>query len=512
MQQRRALLSVWDKTGLVPFARGLAELGFTLISTGGTAELLRQAEVEVTDVEQTTGFPEMMDGRVKTLHPHIHGGILMRRDHPLDVAQAASRGILPIDLVCVNLYPFAATIAADHTQAEAIENIDIGGPALLRAAAKNHAAVTVVTNPAQYDAVLAELRAQGETSSNLRSRLAVEAFFHTAHYDSIVSLYFHRAYGLPAFPAELALPMRLSAPLRYGENPHQQGAFYLAPNARGGLAAMRQLQGKELSYCNMNDISAALGVLKEFTQPAAVAIKHANPCGVAIADSIAEAYTKAHACDEVSIFGGVVALNRAVDLPMAKLLSATFLEVVIAPHFDQVARECLKERKNLRLLEVKDTTHDKMLSSWEVRSIDSGYLLQTHDAIGSFRNWRVVTTALPTDSVLDSLKLAWQVARHVSSNAIVLVKDGATVGIGGGQTNRIDAVRQAIQRAGERAKGAVLASDAFFPMPDALEECVAAGVTAVIHPGGSMRDNDSLLVAERAGIVMIYTGERHFRH
>ncbi|MBT9176462.1 MAG: Bifunctional purine biosynthesis protein PurH [Firmicutes bacterium] len=512
MQSRRALLSVWDKTDLVPFARGLVDLGFTIISSGGTAEHLRQAGVMVTGVEQVTGFPEIMAGRVKTLHPAIHGGILLRRDCALDAVQAASLGILPIDLVCVNLYPFAATIARQHTLEEAIENIDIGGPTLIRAAAKNHAFVTTVTNPKQYEPVLDELRTQGEVGAALRSRLAVEAFFHTAHYDGTISLYFHQAYGVPGFPAEMALPMQLAAQLRYGENPHQQGAYYLYPCAKAGLAGMRQLQGKELSYCNINDVSAALRVLSEFSQPAAVAIKHTNPCGVAVGDSLSAAYAKAYASDKMSIFGGIVALNREVDLETASLLGETFLEVVVAPKFSGAAADFLSKKKNLRLLEVSLERHDGRLPDWDMRRIDGGYLVQTQDSIGSTRYWRVVTSAMPTDSELDDLKLAWRVVRHVSSNAIVVVKDGATVGISGGQTNRIDAAVQAIQRAGEKARGAVLASDAFFPMPDVLEQCAAAGVAAVIQPGGSIRDSDSLAVAERAGIAMLYTGERHFRH
>ena len=512
MQPRRALLCVWDKTDLVPFARGLVDLGFTIIATGGTAMHLRQAEVKVTEVEEVTGFPAMMSGRVKTLHPNIHGGILLRRDQAEDVLEAASHGISPIDLVCVNLYPFQATIMRHHTLEEAVENIDIGGPTLIRAAAKNHACVTTVTSPRQYAAVLGELGEQGEVSAQLRSHLAVEAFFHTAHYDSTISLYFHRAFALPAFPRELALPMDLAADLRYGENPHQKGAYYRHPGAGAGLAGMRQLQGKELSYCNINDVSAALLVLGEFTQPAAVVIKHANPCGVAVSDSVATAYAKAYAADTVSVFGGIVALNREVDLVTAGLLCETFLEVVAAPKFSGEAREYLSKRKNLRLLEVSLAQDSNVLPAWDVRRVQGGYLLQTPDTIGSRRNWRVVTSAMPTDSALDDLRLAWQVVRHVSSNAIVLVRDGATVGIGGGQTNRIDAAMQAILRAGERASGAVLASDAFFPMPDVLEQCAAAGVAAVIQPGGSIRDGDSLAVAERAGICMIYTGERHFRH
>ncbi|MBS3985282.1 MAG: bifunctional phosphoribosylaminoimidazolecarboxamide formyltransferase/IMP cyclohydrolase [Selenomonadales bacterium] len=512
MQPRRALLSVWDKTDLVPFARGLMDLGFTILSTGKTAEHLRQAGVLVTDVEQVTGFPSMMSGRVKTLHPSIHGGILLRRDHAEDVAQAASLGILPIDLVCVNLYPFQATIRRQHTLEDAIENIDIGGPTLIRAAAKNQAFVTTVTNPRQYANVLTELCEQGEVSPALRSTLAAEAFFHTAHYDSTISLYFHRAFELPNFPREMALPMELAQELRYGENPHQKGAYYRHPGAGEGLAGMRQLQGKELSYCNINDVSAALAVLGELDQPAAVAIKHANPCGVAVSHSAATAYAKAYAADTVSIFGGIVALNREVDLTTAALLGETFLEVVVAPKFSCEAREHLGKRRNLRLLEVSLKQEKSRLPAWDVRRVEGGYLVQTPDATGPKRNWRVVTSAMPTDSQLDDLKLAWQVVRHVSSNAIVLVKNGATVGIGGGQTNRIDAATQAIQRAGEQARGAVLASDAFFPMPDVLEQCALAGVAAVIQPGGSIRDSDSLAVAERVGICMIYTGERHFRH
>ncbi len=509
---KKALISVADKTGINEFAAGLVELGFEVLSTGGTSRQLQQAGIPVTEVQQITEFPEMMDGRVKTLHPRIHGGILMRRDNPEDVAITKEHGIPEIDLVCVNLYPFAATISSQHSLEDAIENIDIGGPAMVRSAAKNHAFVAVVTSPMQYAAVLSELREQGRVSLELRRKLAVEALLHTAYYDSTISMYFWQAYGLEGFPRELGLPMSLVSGLRYGENPHQAGASYSEPLPVGGIPQAKQLQGKELSFCNINDANAALEMVKEFSRPAVVAVKHANPCGVAMADTIFEAYSKAHDADPVSIFGGIIALNRQVDKATAEAMTAIFLDVIIAPSYTDEALVVLGKKKNLRLLTADFAPAGSPLPSWDIKRIEGGYLLQTKDVIGPKDNWRVATTAEPTERQLADMEFAWILVKHTKSNAIVIARDGVSVGIGVGQTNRIDPTLQAIERAGDRVQGAVLASDAFFPMPDVLEKCAEVGITCVIQPGGSIRDNDSLEVAERAGIAMVYAGERHFKH
>lgn len=509
---KRALISVADKQGVIEFAAELVELGYMILSTGGTAERLKNAGIPVTEVQEVTAFPEMMDGRVKTLHPMIHGGILMRHNNPEDIALAQQHGIAPIDLVCVNLYPFAATVSREHTMDEAIENIDIGGPAMVRSAAKNHAFVAVVTSPAQYPDVIRDLREQGKVSQNMRRKLAVEALLHTAHYDSTISMYFWQAFGLEGFPQELGLPMKLTSGLRYGENPHQAAAFYREPVLAGGLSEAKQLQGKELSFCNINDANAALELVKEFSRPAAVVIKHTNPCGVALGETIYEAFTKAHAADPVSIFGGIIALNREVDAATAAALAEIFLEVIIAPQFSAEALLILGKKKNLRLLVVDMSPREVKLPQWDLKKVEGGYLLQTPDVTGSHKNWRVVTTALPTDRQMADMEFGWAVVKHVKSNAIVIVKDGVTLGIGMGQTNRIDPTLQAIERAGDKLKGAVLASDAFFPMSDVLEKCAEVGIMSVIQPGGSLRDSDSLAVAEKAGIAMVYTGERHFRH
>ena len=509
---KRALISVADKQGIIEFAAELVELGFMILSTGGTAERLKSAGIPVTEVQEVTDFPEMMDGRVKTLHPKIHGGILMRRNSPEDIALAHKHGIAPIDLVCVNLYPFAATVSREHTIDEAIENIDIGGPAMVRSAAKNHAFVAVVTSPAQYAEVIRDLREKSEVNQGMRRKLAVEALLHTAHYDSTISMYFWQAFGLEGFPQELGLPMKLTSGLRYGENPHQAAAFYREPVLAGGLSTAKQLQGKELSFCNINDANAALELVKEFSRPAAVVIKHTNPCGVALGETIYEAFTKAHAADPISIFGGIIALNREVDAATADALAEIFLEVIIAPHFSAEALLKLGKKKNLRLLVVDMSPSEARLPQWDLKKVEGGYLLQTPDVTGSSKNWRVVTTAVPTAGQIADMEFGWTVVKHVKSNAIVIVKDGVTLGVGMGQTNRIDPTLQAMQRAGDNLKGAVLASDAFFPMSDVLEKCAEVGIVSVIQPGGSLRDSEHLAVAEKAGIAMVYTGERHFRH
>ena len=518
----RALLSVSDKTGLVPFARALAELGVALISTGGTARTLADAGLKVADVAAVTGFAEMLDGRVKTLHPAIHGGILARRDLAAHRAALEAHAIAPIDLVVVNLYPFAATVARGAPFEECIENIDIGGPSLIRGAAKNHDFVTIVTDPADYDAVLAEMRAQGgATSLALRRRLAGTAYARTAAYDAAIAQWFAAARD-ETFPATLAVAGERAQLLRYGENPHQEAALYVGGERRPGVAGARQVQGKELSYNNLNDTDAAYELVAEFAAPAVAIIKHANPCGVATADDLATAYAKALACDSVSAFGGIIAVNRPLDARTAEAIGKLFVEVVIAPAIAPEAQAALARKTALRLL-VADGLPDPARPGVTLRSLAGGYLLQTRDSgrIGQ-EALRIVTRRAPSDAEIRDLLFAFSVAKHVKSNAIVYAKDGATVGIGAGQMSRVDAARIAAWKAEEAAKaagaavpatrGAVAASDAFFPFADGLEATIAAGATAVIQPGGSVRDQEVIDAADRAGIAMVFTGMRHFRH
>ena len=436
----------------------------------------------------------------------------MRPDVASDCSSADEYGIRPIEILCVNLYPFAKTVEADHTITQAVENIDIGGPAMLRSAAKNHQYVTAVTNPVQYEQVLAELRQFGGVQENTRKKFAVLAFLHTAHYDSLISLYFHRAYGMTGMPCEMGLPMRMVAPLRYGENPHQTAAFYADPVSTGGLPEAVQLQGKELSFCNLNDADTAIRLAMEFAEPVAVAVKHATPCGVAIGMNVLDAYKKAYEADPVSIFGGIVAVNRPVEADLATEMTELFLDVILAPGFSAEAREVFAKKKNLRILEIVPKERRDSLPDWDIKRVLGGYLLQSPDIVADSSSWEVVTGRQPTSSEWRDLKFAWTVVKYVKSNAVVIARDGVSVGIGTGQTNRRDATLQALIGAGERARGAVLASDAFFPMPDSVEFAMKAGVTAVIHPGGSLRDADTLSVAQDGGLAMVLTGERHFRH
>ncbi|HLI10248.1 MAG TPA: bifunctional phosphoribosylaminoimidazolecarboxamide formyltransferase/IMP cyclohydrolase [Alphaproteobacteria bacterium] len=519
---RRALISVSDKSGLLDFARFLAERGVEILSTGGSARALRDAGLAAKEVADHTGFPEIMDGRVKTLHPKIHGGILGRRDEESHRAAMAEHGIAPIDLVAINLYPFEATVARGAAFADCVENIDIGGPALIRAAAKNHDFVTVVTDPADYAAVMAEMReGNGATTAALRRRLAAKAYARTGAYDAAISRWFAEGLG-EIFPERLVIAGERKQLLRYGENPHQQAAFYTDGTARPGVATARQLQGKELSFNNLNDTDAAFELVAEFEAPAIAIIKHANPCGVACSTSLAEAYGKALACDPVSAFGGIVAANRPLDGTTAEAIAKLFAEVVIAPDADAAARELLAAKKNLRLL-LTGGLPDPMAPGMTLRSLAGGYLLQTRDN-GRVRreDLKVVTRRAPTAAELDDLLFAFRVAKHVKSNAIVYAKDGATVGIGAGQMSRVDSSRIAAWKAEEagkaaqepapRTRGSVVASDAFFPFADGLLAAVAAGATAVIQPGGSMRDDEVIKAADAAGIAMVLTGMRHFRH
>ncbi|HYE00679.1 MAG TPA: bifunctional phosphoribosylaminoimidazolecarboxamide formyltransferase/IMP cyclohydrolase [Alphaproteobacteria bacterium] len=515
----RALISVSDKTGLVALGRFLAERGVELLSTGGSAKRLAEAGLTVVEVGDYTGFPEMMDGRVKTLHPKVHGGILARRDH--HAADMQAHAIPPIDLVVVNLYPFEATVAAGADFETCIENIDIGGPSLIRGAAKNHDFVAVVTDAADYEPLMAEIAATGGTSLEFRRRLAANAYARTAAYDAAIGAWFARQNG-EEYPERLTLPGRRVQTLRYGENPHQSAAFYATGDKRPGVATALQLQGKELSYNNLNDTDAAFELVAEFDRPAVAIIKHANPCGVAEGDDLLSAYRNALACDPVSAFGGIVALNRPLDGATAEELAKLFLEVVIAPDADTRARELLSAKKNLRLLLTRDMP-DPAAPGLTVKSLAGGLLVQSRDnARIAERDLKVVTKRAPTAAELADLLFAFRVVKHTKSNAIVYAKGGATVAIGGGQTSRVDSARQAARKAVEIAgqaglpvpgtQGAVVASDAFFPFADGLLACAEAGITAVIQPGGSVRDEEVIAAADAQGLAMVFTGVRHFKH
>ncbi len=514
---RRALISVSDKAGLVPLAQALAAHGAELLSTGGSARALWDAGVPVREVAEHTGFPEILDGRVKTLVPQIHGGILGRRDLPEHLAQMQQHGIAPIDLVCVNLYPFEATVAAGAAPDECVENIDIGGPALIRAAAKNFDGVAVLTDPAQYAGLLAELP-HGGTTHALRLRLAGEAYARTAAYDAAIAAWFARDV---LFPTRMTLSGTLRQTLRYGENPHQQAAFYVN-GARPGIATATQVQGKELSYNNLNDTDAAFECVAEFDGPAVAIIKHANPCGAAEAASTGDAWDLALRCDPVSAFGGIVAVNRPLDGPTAERIAAIFTEVIIAPDATAEARMVLARKRNLRLL-LTGGLPDPAAPGSTVRGVSGGFLAQSRDAgrIGA-ADVRTVTRRAPTARELTDLLFAFRVCKHVKSNAVVYARDGATTGIGAGQMSRVDSARIAAWKGAEAAKaaglttpltvGSVVASDAFFPFADGLEAAVAAGATAVIQPGGSVRDAEVIAAADAAGVAMVLTGMRHFRH
>ncbi len=522
---RRALLSVSDKTGLVDFAKALALRGIALVSTGGTAKALKAEGLAVADVSTVTGFPEIMDGRVKTLHPKIHGGLLADRGNREHVEALEIQAIEPFELLVVNLYPFEEVTAKGAPWDEAIENIDIGGPAMIRAAAKNHGSLTVIVDPADYASVLAELDAhQGAVGEPARRRFAAKAFARTASYDAAIAQYFARALEDDA-PDYAALGGRLIQKLRYGENPHQSAAFYRSAEIREGVATATQLQGKELSYNNINDTDAAFECVAEFAArdaAACVIVKHANPCGVALGSSLAEAYRKALACDPVSAFGGIIAFNRPIDEAAAHEIVRIFTEVIIAPGASEGARAIIAEKKNLRLLVTRDLP-DPRSPGLLFKTVAGGFLLQSRDAGHvEVSDLRTVTKRAPAAAELADLQFAFTVAKHVKSNAIVYAKAGATVGIGAGQMSRIDSTRIAASKSAEAAraaglaeplaKGAVVASDAFFPFADGLITAAEAGVTAVIQPGGSLRDGDVIKAADEAGLAMVFTGMRHFRH
>ena len=514
---KRALISVSDKTGMLLLAQALVAHGAEILSTGGSARSLREAGIPVVEVADHTGFPEILDGRVKTLVPQVHGGLLARRDSPEHLAQMRRHGIVPIDLVCVNLYPFEATVASGADPAACVENIDIGGPAMIRSAAKNHDFVNVVTEPSQYAEVI-EALGEGGTRLTFRRKLAGAAYARTAAYDAAIAAWFARE---EEFPARMTLGGTLRQTLRYGENPHQRAAFY-TNGSRPGIATARQLQGKELSYNNLNDTDAAFECVAEFDAPTVVIVKHANPCGVATATTLEAAWELALRCDPTSAFGGIVAANRTLDAPAAERIAAIFTEVIIAPDATDAALALLSRKKNLRLL-LTGGLPDPASPGMTIRSVSAGFLAQSRDA-GRITEaeLRTVTQRAPSRAELRDLLFAFRVCKHVKSNAIVYAKEGATVGIGAGQTSRVDSARIAAWKGAEAARaaglerplteGAVVASDAFFPFADGLEAAIAAGATAVIQPGGSMRDAEVIAAADKAGVAMVFTGMRHFRH
>lgn len=508
---KRALISVSDKTGVVDFAKGLVKLGYEIISTGGTAKTLSDNGVKNIGISEITGFEECLDGRVKTLHPAVHAGLLAMRGNPKHMSQLQKLNINTIDVVCVNLYPFKQTVMKEGVSlAEAVENIDIGGPTMLRSAAKNYQDVVVAVDPQDYGEIINRLK-ENTLDRDYRLRLMYKVFRHTAVYDSLISNYLADKLGLE-FPCEIAFPYEKVQSLRYGENPHQRAAFYKEPlPVAGSLAQAQQLHGKELSYNNINDANGALDLLREFTQPAVVAVKHTNPCGVSVAEDIFTAYNNAYNCDPVSIYGGIVACNREVDKATAEMMSKIFLEIIIAPSFSDEAMKLLTVKPNVRLLKL-DTAAPKQ-KEYDFKKVYGGLLVQTKDdTLYDEREISVVTKRAPTQDELKQLEFAYKVVKHTKSNAIVVSKDFAAVGVGAGQTNRVWATQQAIEHAGDRVKGAVLASDAFFPFNDCAELCAKAGITAIVQPGGSIRDKDSIEVCDKYGIAMIFVGSRHFKH
>jgi len=513
----RAIISVSDKAGVTDFARGLSDLGFELFSTGGTKKAIAEAGVPVKSISDITGFPEILDGRVKTLHPMVHGGLLARRDIPAHMAELTKNKIEPIDLVAVNLYPFVQTVAREGvTLEEALENIDIGGPTMIRAAAKNFPSVIVVVDPADYPAVLEKL-GRGALPQEERRKLAQKAFQHVAAYDTAIAQYLRQ--GEEGFPDEVTIAMKKRYGLRYGENPHQMAAFYAEQTVGGshdtGITWAEQLGGKELSYNNILDADAAWGTVIDFAAPTVAVIKHTNPCGLASHDNLAEAYRRAFSGDPVAAFGGIVAVNRAVDLATAEEIKPTFYEIVIAPEYEAKALEVLKRKKDLRILKAAlppsyGVSHEGYL---DIRRVRGGFLVQSSDSLAEDSvTLKTVTKRAPTEAEVKDMLFAWRAVKHIKSNAIVLTKDKTLIGMGAGQPSRIVSAQIAREKAGEKTKGSVLASDAMFPFPDVVEEAAEGGVTAIIQPGGSIRDEDSIKAADKYNIAMVFTGERHFKH
>lgn len=509
---KRAIISVSDKNGIIDFARELVNLDWEIVSTGGTAKILLDAGIKVTGISEVTNFPEILEGRVKTLHPKVHGGILAKdtQEH-LDVL--VEQGITPIDLVVVNLYPFEATIRKDEvTLEEAVEKIDIGGPTMVRAAAKNFQRVTVVVNPTRYQEIINQLQEKGEINLETRMELALEAFQHTAYYDSVISGYLANLVSKEAFPQDFVISGKKTVDLRYGENPHQKAAFYaLSGKTRGTIAGAKKLQGKELSYNNIVDAEAAWSIVQEFkNSPAACIVKHTNPCGTALGTTLDEAYERALAADPVSAFGGIIGLNHEVDSKTAEKIVETFMEAVVAPEFSNKSLEILSSKKNLRLIEVGYGKSDK---EYWLEKISGGFLVQEQDEITiNKEQLQVVTKKTPSTEELDELLFVWKVAKHVKSNSIVVSNNRQTLGIGAGQMNRVGAARIAFEQAGDKCRGAVLASDAFFPFRDTIDAAAKAGIKAIIQPGGSIRDEESIEACNEHDIAMVFTGVRHFKH
>lgn len=507
---KRALISVFDKRGIVDFAKELVELGWQIISTGGTFAELKNAGIDVVEIEEVTDFPEILNGRVKTLNPYIHGGILYKRDDEKHVKTLEDMNISSIDMVVNNLYPFEETMLKGKGHDEIIENIDIGGPSMIRAAAKNYKYVTVIIDPEDYPKVLSELKESNDTSLETRLYLARKVFNYTAYYDALISKYFNELEEVE-FPAYLTLGYKLKDNLRYGENPHQKAAFYVSPDpTEGSIALGTKLHGKELSFNNINDGNAAIDMVKEFDQPTVVAVKHANPCGIGSGENLLEAYLKAYECDKESIYGGIIATNREVDGEVAKEMAKIFLEVIISPSFTDEALEILTKKKNLRLIELGAIKkEDKGL---EVKNISGGILVQDKDVINFLDDMKVVTERKPTEEEMEDLIFAWKAVKHLKSNGVVIAKDKGTIGIGGGEVNRFWAVQNAVARAKDKVKGSVLASDGFFPFKDSIELLGQWGVTAIIQPGGSIRDGEVIEEANKHNIAMVFTGIRHFKH
>lgn len=514
--KKRALLSVSDKTGVIEFAKGLAELGYELVSTGGTEKAIREAGIPVVNITDVTGFPECLDGRVKTLHPMVHAGILAMRSNKEHMETLEKLGVTPIDIVAINLYPFKQTILKPGaTLEECIENIDIGGPTMIRAAAKNWQDVTVIVNPADYEGVLSELKEKGEVSREHKFQLAYKVFECMANYDSMIANYWRRQIDKDMLPDTFSMTFEKAQDLRYGENPHQKAVFYkeIGTQFTGTLAAAQQLHGKELSYNNINDTNGALDLLKEFDETCVVAVKHANPCGVGLGSTLHEAYMKAYNADPVSIFGGIVACNRTVDKETAEEMAKIFLEIIIAPDFTPEALEVLEKKKNIRLLKLPDISKKNTKDMLDMKKVAGGLLVQQYNTeVLHEEDLKVVTKRQPTPEEMEQLKFGMKVVKHTKSNAIVLVGDNATIGVGPGQTNRITALELAIKYGGDKVKGSVMASDAFFPFDDCVKAAHEAGITAIIQPGGSIRDEDSIKACDEFGIAMVFTGMRHFKH
>ena len=510
---KRALISVFDKTGIVDFAKSLDAMGWEIISTGGTSKTLKAEGIKVMDISDLTKFPECFDGRVKTLHPNVEGGILAIRDNDNHKKQMAELGVEPIDIVVCNLYPFKQTILKPGvSHEEIIENIDIGGPTMIRAAAKNYKFVTVITDPEDYNLVINELKAKGDTSAETKEMLAAKVFIHTSHYDALIAGYFSEKLNIK-YPKTITLTYEKKQDLRYGENPHQSAAFYTSvKGTEGTLTAAIQLHGKELSYNNIGDTDGALETLKEFDEPTIVAAKHANPCGVGSASTLVEAYRRAYEADPVSIFGGIVAANREIDAATATEMAKIFLEVVVAPSFSKEALEILTKKKNIRLLQLPHIS-TKGISASKAKTVLGGLLIQDLDTLLLNEDeLKVVTKRQPTETEMRDLMFAWKVVKHAKSNGIAIAKDLCTTGVGPGQVSRIWALENAIRQGGKRSPGSVMASDAFFPFSDCVEAAHHAGITAIIQPGGSVRDQESIEAADKYGIAMIFTGMRHFKH